>query len=81
MLLITISKFFFLRTFLKSTGYMSTREYNTFGKRRSRYSDYELSTARASRKNVNFDGYPMTEVQILAKEYLKNKKKNKNIYP
>lgn len=60
---------------------MSTREYNTFGKRRSRYSDHARSKARASRKSVNFDGSPMTEVQILAKEYLRNKKKNKNIYP
>lgn len=60
---------------------MSTREYNTFGNRRSRYTDHELSTARAARKNVNYDGYPMSELQILAKEYLANKKKKGQIYP
>lgn len=54
---------------MSSTGITST------GKRQSRFSDYESSTKRSSRKYVNHDGTPLTEAQIVMRELLAFQKK------
>lgn len=45
------------------------------GKRQSRFTDYESSTKRSSRKHVNYDGTPLSEAQIIVRELMALQKK------